>query len=335
MRYNPAGRSNFGIHFDVVEAAPDGSWATVHVYRYALDYEFTADKDFIEPPEEQNFTFTATNVGTATGPEPANFAFDLPETLDLDVFEANYGDLGWYPATRQLRWTGFVMPGQPLEINFKVNALGASTVRVTAEDGAGVTDTFGWMSAAKQDFQQSVSPEDYTGTRDTYIDLWTPDTNYGYAQVMLSRQQNIKKMLVKFEGLMDYIPAGAQVMEARLWLTTRSSTNPHWQEVKVAPALTGWDFASTTWNQAAAGIPWNTPGGDYGDAVDMALVDQTGDYSWDVTGVVQDWIDGVYPDYGFVLYSESQAGSVEWRFTSSIALAVGDRPALEITYILP
>jgi len=227
------------------------------------------------------------------------------------------------------------VPGQPLEINFKVNALGASTVRVTAEDGAGVTDTFGWMSAAKQDFQQSVSPEDYTGTRDTYIDLWTPDTNYGYAQVMLSRQQNIKKMLVKFEGLMDYIPAGAQVMEARLWLTTRSSTNPHWQEVKVAPALTGWDFASTTWNQAAAGIPWNTPGGDYGDAVDMALVDQTGDYSWDVTGVVQDWIDGVYPDYGFVLYSESQAGSVEWRFTSSIALAVGDRPALEITYILP
>jgi hypothetical protein len=335
-RFNPGGRVNYGIHFDVVNVAPDGSWADVHVYRYALDYEFTSDKEQVTPPEAQTFTFTATNAGTATSPKPATVVFDLPATLDIVSFNATTGDLGWFPAARQLRWSGYVQPGQPLQITFTVNAKGASTVWATVDDGAGVQDMLGWATSAGVVLQQSGGTDPaYRWTYDTFLSLWEPTTNFGYNDVMLCRQPNIKKMLVKFDRLTDYIPAGAQIIRATLKLTAHSSTNPQGQEVSVAPVLSDWDFTKATWNLAKAGVPWTTPGGDYGDAVDSVVVNATGVYSWDVTEVVQDWVDGVYPNYGFALFSTTQKGAVEWRYVASEAHPAFGRPALEVEYALP
>ena len=335
-RFNPGGRVNYGIHFDVVNVAPDGSWADVHVYRYALDYEFTSDKGHVTPPTTQTFTFTATNAGTATSPKPATVVFDLPATLDIVSFNATTGDLGWFPAARQLRWSGYVQPGQPLQITFTVNAKGASTVWATVDDGAGVQDMLGWATSAGVVLQQSGGTDPaYRWTYDTFLSLWEPTTNFGYNDVMLCRQPNIKKMLVKFDRLTDYIPAGAQIIRATLKLTAHSSTNPQGQEVSVAPVLSDWDFTKATWNLAKAGVPWTTPGGDYGDAVDSVVVNATGVYSWDVTEVVQDWVDGVYPNYGFALFSTTQKGAVEWRYVASEAHPAFGRPALEVEYALP
>ncbi|NLE76838.1 MAG: DNRLRE domain-containing protein, partial [Chloroflexi bacterium] len=329
--------ANYGIHFDVEEAAPDGSWAMVHVYRYDLEYEFTADKDVIlGTAEPQTFTFHATNRGNSSSPV-ATFTFDIPSTLEVDVpgLQATYGNIWWAPATSQVLWQGNVLPGQPLEVTIPVIAHGASTVWVTADDGAGVVEHLGWASSAQIAFQQSVYPEaSYAGGLDAYIDLWNPAANFGYEHVMLARQSNIKKMLVDFD-FAGYMPEGAVVLEATLTLSTIGSTNPHWQEVKVAPATAPWDFASVTWNQAALDVPWATPGGDYGDAVASALVETPGAYRWDVTDIVKSWANGSHPKYGFVLFSDTQRGAVEWRYVASEALSVAQRPLLEVQYFVP
>ncbi|MGQ9583994.1 MAG: M6 family metalloprotease domain-containing protein [Anaerolineae bacterium] len=338
--YNPGGRVNWGVHFDVEEVAPDGSWAKVHVYRYALDYTFTSDKDMVEAtpmnPEPQTFTFTATKTGTGTSPEPAQFVFDLPETLDYVSVEANYGDYSWHPGTRQVRWSGWV--GQPLEVTINTMATGASTVWASVDDGAGVTDLLGWATGARVNVQQGFAG--YKSTKDAYIDLWDPNGNHGGEYWVRVRQTNIQKALVRFDDLMDRIPAGAQVTSAMLSLTSHAPTNAQWQEVKVAPVLTDWVEGQVTWNQAALGMPWTTPGGDYGDAVDAVVVDTPDErYTWDVTEIVQDWVDGVHPNYGFALFSDTQKGSVQYRFWGhdwpSPPADPNAYPALVIEYYLP
>ena len=306
--------------------------------RFYLDYTFTADKNVVVPPEAQTFTFTATNVGTeASG--PAYIYFELPTTLDLVTFAANYGDLGWYAGARQLRWWGQVPPGQPRQITFTVNATGASTVRAVADDGTGWVEELTWTTAAQVTFQHGVAPNPgYLWERDITLDLWNPNTNYWTAfdyDTAFVRQPNIKKMLVHFDRLMDYIPAGAQVTRATLTVTADSSTNPQGQEVAVAPVLTAWKFDEATWNQAAAGTPWMTPGGDLGDPVDSIWVGTPGAYTLDVTEVVQAWLNGTLPNYGLALYSETQRGAVEWRYLSWVAQAAAGRPKLFVEYVLP
>jgi len=309
---------------------------------YALEYDFVSDKDMVFPPEDQTFTFTATNIGTGTSPEPAQVTFDLPGTLWMPgdptpVMDANIGEIGWYPGAMQVRWSGYIMPDEPLEINFAVNARGASTVWATLYDGTDFVDTLSWSTAAHVTIQQGV--QGYTETYDTYIDLWTPNANYGAWAAMRCRQSNIQKALVKFGGLWNRIPAGAQVTSATLQLNADGRSNTNWQEAKVAPVMTDWDVASVTWNEAAAGVPWTTPGGDYGDAVDVVLVDALGSYAWDVTGILQDWVDGVYGNYGVILYSETQVGAVEYLFNASdppSPPADGSKyPALIVEYTLP
>lgn len=316
---------------------------------YALEYDFTSDKTMVFPMAAQTFTFTATNIGTATSPNPAAVAFDLPVTLWMPgdpapIMEANFGDVAWHPGSRQVRWTGYILPGETLEVNFTVNARGASTVLATLDDGTGWTDTLTWATAATVSFRQGASPcwngGCYTKAWDTYIDLWTPNTNYEFGATMLVRQVNIQKALLKFGNLMDYIPEGAQVEQAILYLRAKDRTNAHWQEVKVAPVLTDWYVSQVTWNQAALGVPWATPGGDYGDAVDAELVTLAGDtlYGWDVSKIVWDWFEGTFPNYGFVLYSDTQKGSVAYLFRSSDPPPPADPgkyPELVIVYTLP
>lgn len=304
---------------------------------FYLDYTFTADKDVVVPPETQTFTFTATKLGAGDS-GPAYIYFELPTTLDLLTFEANYGEIGWYAGARQLRWWGQVQSGQPLLITFTVNARGASTVRAVADDGSGWVEVLTWATAARLTFQHGVSPDKgYLWQRDITLDLWNPNTNYWKAfdyDTAFVRQPNIKKMLVHFDRLMDYIPAGAQVTKATLTITADSSTNPQGQEVAVAPVLTAWKFDEATWNQAAAGMPWMTPGGDYGDPVDSVWVGAPGTYTLDVTEIVRDWFT-VLPNYGLVLFSETQRGAVEWRYLSWVAQAAEGRPALTVEYVLP
>lgn len=59
------------------------------------------------------------------------------------------------------------------------------------------------------------------------------------------------------------------------------------------------------WNTYDGTNLWTTPGGD-SDAAVIAdtLVDAVGQwYSWDITDLVEDWVDGVYSNYGLMMVS--------------------------------
>ncbi|NLE76340.1 MAG: DNRLRE domain-containing protein, partial [Chloroflexi bacterium] len=304
---------------------------------YALQYQFFSDKAMVSPPDVQTFTFRATNVGVQTSPAMAMVNIDLPAGLlaiQLETLAASFGTAWYSPVTHQVFWQGFIEPGQTLELTFAADAMGASKVVATVMDG--LLDTpymLAWHTGAGVALKHGL--DNYALGADTWLDLWNPDANFGWNDFMVSRHANVRNLLVQFGGLEQFVPAGARIREATLHLTAFSALRPDPQELHVAPVLTGWDYAAATWNQAVMGMPWSRPGGDFGVAADSVVVNAPGVYAWDVTAIVQDWVDGAMPNFGFGLWSETQPRTTDWRFHTTESADVMGRPELVIVYDIP
>lgn len=94
-----------------------------------------------------------------------------------------------------------------------------------------------------------------------------------------------------------------------------------------------------TWNLRFYGDPssaWITPGGDFSPVISgSTMVGGVGAYTWTGGGMVQDvqdWVNGVKPNYGWMLTSHIEAlTSIAKRFTSREG-SVNARPRLVVTY---
>lgn len=92
--------------------------------------------------------------------------------------------------------------------------------------------------------------------------------------------------------------------------------------------------ATAEWQENS--VTWNNFGNSFApEIVDSFVADALGWHSADVTDLVSDWIDGIYPNYGLVLEQDA----TEWRdfteYASSESAAVEMRPILEIGYTTP
>ncbi len=94
-----------------------------------------------------------------------------------------------------------------------------------------------------------------------------------------------------------------------------------------------------TWSQAEANIPWGVPGGNDTTTDRAAMPESNGAtrgigkwYSFDVTMLVQDWLNGHFANYGLFLRGASllETGTVD--FASSNHTSADIRPKLVITY---
>lgn len=72
-----------------------------------------------------------------------------------------------------------------------------------------------------------------------------------------------------------------------------------------------WTENGSTWASADVGSPWTLVGGDF-DATPSASTSLPGSgegwFTWDITGLVQGWLDGSYPNYGLVAKQSAFAG---------------------------
>ena len=165
------------------------------------------------------------------------------------------------------------------------------------------------MTIQTKDFQDGVAPiSGYAGTRDAYISQNAPDTAFGTATTLLvdgddpSGSANDLSTLLLWD--ISDIPSDALVDSATI---TINVTNVNTTAYEIYEALTNWQETTSTWNNAAAGTPWQTPGAN-GSADRGATV--LGGISSGVTGshtvvlnqagldVLQSWIDGSAPNNG-------------------------------------
>ncbi len=174
--------------------------------------------------------------------------------------------------------------------------------------------------------------------RDTYINLWSENQNYGSNNTVIVRQGDV------MAGLMYApinLPSDAQVTSAKLHVYIVNRTNGGYLFTSVHKVLRDWSEGGATWRLASQGVPWQEPGCNgisvdrEADEIDLAVFDATNTwFTFDVTSLVREWVADPAGNHGLVLKG---AGSVSVQYEIA-SREWGDsslRPRLEIAYLRP
>jgi hypothetical protein len=169
----------------------------------------------------------------------------------------------------------------------------------------------------------------YDGTVDLELRSWDPDTvvaDNDSISVDMSDGGGVNHGMMRFRGLADYIPEGANVISAELQVRTN---NPSSGTQSFYRMLVDWPDATS----------WNTLGGDgvTPDGVEAtaepegsATSPSSGEYTYiDVTDSVFAWLNGE-PNYGWGIINSATDG---WDFNTSEYSDESMRPKLTIYYI--
>jgi len=182
-------------------------------------------------------------------------------------------------------------------------------------------------------FQQGL--DGYTACDDTFIDSNLPGMNYGSDQVLLVRGRKNTSTLVRFD--VSSLPLEIMIVEAYLQLYARSDSAVLPLEVACHPVLRPWDDGAATWLNASAGQAWGAPGcQDPRDRIDppsdREILHGPARWQFNVTGLVQAWLDHSGTNQGFLLESPDDTSSATYKFTSSNHDDTTTYPVLIVSY---
>ncbi len=125
----------------------------------------------------------------------------------------------------------------------------------------------------------------------------------------------IENILIGFT--LSSIPKDAKILSARLYIYKQEfgCDEKNYQRFYLGVVTSYWNELAT-WIKRTATQYWNKGGGDYrysGRYIDVRVADPVGtEYSFDVTSVVEKWLSGKYPNYGFIIYP-----NLEWYGTAT------------------
>lgn len=214
--------------------------------------------------------------------------------------------------------------------------------RVRAHDAAGNTsDSSGVISESTLSglqtttFQQGLGG--YTGVTDTWINYYDPNLNFNQETKLNVHGTEGIKVLVRFD--LSSIPAGARITSATLSLYNYAhNTSANGGTLSVHPANRPWIDSQATWNQYATGRLWAAPGMQAGtdyltSPVTSITIDTTSGVwrDFDVTAIVQNWLDGGQSNHGFVVLSPTR-GVKPLFYSSGYSTNPGLRPRLTVTF---
>ncbi len=168
---------------------------------------------------------------------------------------------------------------------------------------------------------------------DTYLWEFYKNNNFGTDDETWVATGNNNEAHAVFHFGMTAIPAGARIVEATLSLHHRNGNDPD-VPISVHRITIPWLEDEATWNERENGTVWGTSGGDFDPTpVSTTLVGPASNvrYEWDVTSLVQGWIDGEYPDYGLLLKTDAP-GIFGERFETSDHADPTRRPSLTVRY---
>jgi len=176
---------------------------------------------------------------------------------------------------------------------------------------------------------QTAPPNLFLAVADTTVKQGAAGTAFG-ADVLMGAGYDHCGTGQASRGLVNFnlapVPAGAPITKAvlRLHLTQSCDYEARSHTVTTYRVSGAWDEATLTWNSQPAAAEA------YG-AVTLVSRDAWGWYEFDVTALVQGWVNGQYPNYGIMLRSNEESGNhtalleFDTRETTNL-------PHLQITY---
>jgi RHS repeat-associated protein len=139
-----------------------------------------------------------------------------------------------------------------------------------------------------------------------------------------------RRILLSFD--LSSLPPVPTVLKADLGLFVTGGTGSTPYRVhRVTRAWTN----SATWNTTNGSTAWSAPGGDFDSAVAAErTVPAANEYRrWFPTGLVRDWVNGKYPNHGFLLKQATEATSNVVTFVSKENSDSTRWPFLEVNYV--
>ncbi len=328
------------------------------IYRDDQPVSTTASTAFSDqtciPGETYQYRVSAVNGGGTESERSAPVEVSLPsddqppstpEGLTASPVSSTQIDLSWDEATDNSAVAGYRVyrdgeqAADLTEPHFSDSGLTPETAyqyRVSAYDVAGNESGLSGPAAATtldpSQVPATVRLESTEDVDDTFIYENDPAGNYGGDCC----PGEVDRMLIRFT-----LPAalnGKQILSATLRFYVWNQSNYQDNEtLKIYPLTRSWQEYGATWQIAADGDPWAAPGGDAEMTEPVAQIPHMPDPSdWDhafyppadITGLVQQWTDGLRPNHGLMVVND---GQTRLGFKSS-EYGDGSRPYLEITY---
>ena len=203
------------------------------------------------------------------------------------------------------------------------------TLTATSSEGssfASITITVNPAAIVEQTMTLPLEP---LNGQDSYIYKGNPDTNFNSSELIIGNGFGLNDVLWSFLQFdLSNVPANATIVSADFKLFQHESFNMEGLIIGVHKVNGPWSENTLTWNSMPSYDV--TP-------EDTILRDPSENIwiSWDITSLMQGWVDGNITNYGVVLKDENKAiASISCHaseYDSNITL----RPKLEITYYVP
>ena len=181
-------------------------------------------------------------------------------------------------------------------------------------------------------------------TSDIYLDEGLPYTNVNENGLKIGNSSSANTnsssttSIISFDLSQLPFPSMIEILDAELVLT--ASNGSGLVDISASRMLSSWD-ESSTWDNSSQGIQWNNPGALRGSDSELpdsiTRVTSVGEYSWNVTRIVQLSVDSGSYDATIllqpeVLYSENGAVDGHFVFVDSENVTISQRPKLVIDY---
>jgi hypothetical protein len=223
-------------------------------------------------------------------------------------------------------------------------------IAINNANGSGTTEagdtsvTTSWVvndekwSAATVSVQADTNSNEMvslSAVQDTYITVKSPDNNNGLSSDLIIDREttDLHRALLQFD--FSSIPAGAVINSATLKMEATGIDGQiiiDVYEITEAWSEGAGNSEAANWNERMTGTNWTTPGGTFDStAVDSLNTNSTGQHTWDLTSLTQDWLTGTKVNNGLVVASPDGGGNRTVTYDSREGTTP---PVLEINYTL-
>jgi len=179
----------------------------------------------------------------------------------------------------------------------------------------------------------------YTGGRDTYINRWIPNTNFGLENRLILGQSQAYRTLLYFDLAPAAIPSGATIVGADVGIYCHARNLFNSMEARAYQVIRPWLPTQATWYKATSSDNWTFEGCDHvgtdreGTPLDTHTVFvRNAFHDFDITSAVQGWISNPASNEGVILIAPDPA--VIYYYRSSRYTAIDERPRLVITWTM-
>ena len=184
-------------------------------------------------------------------------------------------------------------------------------------------------------YAQTIQPDAATGL-DTDLDQSLPTTNTGTSVSIRVDDRNTRQLRALIIFNVSSIPANAKIRYAGLQLYQTSSSGGSFN-AGVYRMTKGWVETQATWNVNQTGTNWASAGGDFAAAsynITNLTITSGAWKEWNVTKLVQEWVNGTYANYGLIIMNSSTGAALTdtKTFASSDNATAAYRPKLVINY---